>query len=386
MTATHLHFDCYSGISGDMTLGALVDLGVSVEVIEQQLKGLPIGLFSLRAEKIKRQGLMGTRVHVNVEEDEHAHRHLRHILEILDAAGLPEPVVRRARQAYTALAEAAVHGSTREKIHFHEVGAKDAILDVAGAMVGVELLGAKTFSCGPVVTGSGMVECLHGMMPVPAPATAELLRGMTLKAGAIESELVTPTGASILRTLLGETDSQAVRGAAREGLRMEKVGYGAGGKTVEGQANFLRLMLCETPAEAAEKPSLPVNAHSVISLETEIDDMSPEVAGYLMERLLADGAWDVQFSPIARGPWPSGFSRRPRPSVCAASRWSAGACPGASKRWRRLWGRSRSRWACGATACSRPVPNTKIAARWPKPQGGRWRRFTISRARRPVNS
>lgn len=284
-----------------MTLGALVDLGVPVEAIEQRLKALPIGPFSLRAEKINRQGIMGTRVHVEVVEDEHTHRHLRHILEIMEAADLPSIVADRARLAYTALAdaEATVHGSTREKIHFHEVGAKDAILDVAGAMVGIELLGAKTFSCGPIVTGSGMVKCMHGLMPVPAPATAELLTGMVQKPGQIESELVTPTGAAILRTLLDEADSQALRDAVvNHGLNAEKVGYGAGGKTFEGQANYLRLMLCEAPRDSIQMPRLPVEAHRVLALETEIDDMSPEVAGYLMDRLLADGAYDVQFSPV----------------------------------------------------------------------------------------
>lgn len=187
-----------------------------------------------------------------------------------------------------------MHGTTPEAIHFHEVGAKDAILDVAGAMVGMELLGIESFSTLPVTVGSGMVKCHHGLMPVPAPATAELLKGVPQVTGRIQSEMVTPTGAAILTTLLSESPA-VMRQGFEDGLVPMRIGYGAGDKTFEGHANFLRLALCEA---AEPKQGLPVQRHAVLVLETEVDDMSPELAGYLMDRLLADGALDVQFSPV----------------------------------------------------------------------------------------
>jgi len=194
-----------------------------------------------------------------------------------------------------------VHGTAPEKIHFHEVGAKDAILDVAGAMMGIELLGIESFSASPVTVGSGMVQCRHGLLPVPAPATAELLKGLPTVAGDLQAELVTPTGAAILSTLLAEGRGRpAAEGSV---LVTERIGYGAGDKDFEGRANFLRLLLCRERRPEAEapprlQPELPAERTAVLVLETEIDDMSPEVAGYLMDRLLADGAWDVQFSPV----------------------------------------------------------------------------------------
>lgn len=292
MVPRHLHFDGFCGISGDMILGALVDLGVDCAAIQQRLAGLPIGPFRLRAEPLKRQGIVGTQVHVEVEE-EHAHRHLRHVIEIIEAIELPAPVKARAIGAYTRLAdaEAHVHGSTREKIHFHEVGAKDAILDVAGAMVGMDLLGAETFSAGPLTVGSGTVQCQHGLMPVPAPATAELLRGIPWHAGPWKAEMATPTGVAILATLLDEPGSGAP--ADTGDLRIERIGYGGGSRELPGCANFLRLMLGERIEAGGARAR-----HSVIVLETEIDDMNPEVAGYLMERLLELGAFDAQFQSV----------------------------------------------------------------------------------------
>ena len=237
-----------------------------------------------------RHGIRAMRVHVEVTEDAHAHRHLHNILQTLAEAGLPERARRRAEAAYRALAEAEakVHGTTAEHIHFHEVGAKDAILDVAGAMVGMELLGAQTFSSSVVTVGWGNGRVPSRLMPVPAPATAELLRGIPTAPGPWEAEMTTPTGAAILKTLLGEAMAAAP-------CRFEKIGYGAGSREMPGCVNALRLMLGEL-AEAVEQ--MPVPRHGILALETEIDDMSPEVAGYLMDRLLAEGALDVQFSPV----------------------------------------------------------------------------------------
>jgi uncharacterized protein (TIGR00299 family) protein len=299
MNATHLHFDPFHGLSGDMTLGALVDLGVAVEAIEAGLRGLPIGPFRLTAERVKRQGLMGTKVHVEVEEEHHVHRHLRHINEFVDAAGLPPRAAARARDAYRRLAEAeaTVHGSTPEKIHFHEVGAKDAIIDVAGSMLGIELLGATTFSCGPVTVGFGNITCAHGRMPVPAPATAELLRGAPQTPGENEGEMVTPTGAAILAALMADAGGRGFRVGSAAPLRTEKVGYGAGTRVYERSTNYLRLMLCQ-PLEGEGPDAAGIPRETVVLLECEIDDMSPELAGGLMERLLGLGALDVQFQPV----------------------------------------------------------------------------------------
>lgn len=284
----HLHFDAFNGISGDMTLGALVDLGVPVEALREGLNGLPIGRFELVAEPVKRSGIVGTRVRVEVEEDPHPHAHLRHIVQKVEAAGLPEPVARRAIAAYRLLAEAEahVHGSTPEKIHFHEVGAKDAIIDVAGAMLGVHLLGVGSFSADPVVVGTGSVKCAHGIMPVPAPATAEILKGFPLRSTVIDGEMTTPTGAAILQVLTG--------GAARpDGLQFERIGYGAGTRDVPGHPNYLRLALGRAAAAG-----LPVDRETVVELEAEMDDMSPEWAGAMLSRLMGEGARDVHFTPV----------------------------------------------------------------------------------------
>ncbi len=290
----HLHFDCFNGISGDMTLGALVDLGVEVGDLEERLSGLPIGQFHLRAEKIKRAGIMGTLVHVEVQEDPHKHSHLKHIVEKVRAAHLSEKTTQRAIRAYELLAEAEarVHGTTVEKVHFHEVGAKDAIVDVAGAMLGVELLGIESFSASAVAVGNGTIQCAHGVMPVPAPATAEILKGLPIAATEIQGELTTPTGAAILRALLEESgsDGKETGGA----FKIHAIGYGAGTRQIEGHPNYLRASLGERESLAT---TLPVDREEILSLETEVDDLSPQVIGYLMEKLLSAGARDVQFQP-----------------------------------------------------------------------------------------
>lgn len=213
------------------------------------------------------------------------------MIETVEAAKLGERVTRRAVAAYRCLAEAEakVHGSTPEKIAFHEVGAKDAIVDVAGAMLGVEMLGIESFSASSIALGNGTVRCAHGVMPVPAPATAELLRGMATHASEIQGELTTPTGAAILRALLAEQSASPVT------MKAGSIGYGAGSKVFKNHPNYLRLTLGETVDQGI---SLPVEREEILILETEVDDMSPQIAGHLMERLLHAGALDVQFSPV----------------------------------------------------------------------------------------
>ena len=305
---THLHFDPYSGISGDMSLGALVDLGVSVDDLQSALASLPIGPLALRAERVKRAGIMGTRVHVEVNEDEKPHRHLRHVLEIIEGSTLPPRAIARAADAYRRLAEAEaeVHGSTPEKIHFHEVGAKDAIVDIAGAMLGVELLGAASFSAAPLVVGFGTVACQHGTMPVPAPATALLMRGMPQRPGPFEGEFVTPTGAAILATLLAEPTSLGFLTTSEFDLAPDRIGYGAGGREIPGAANYLRLALCAPPQSAASTFA----TDTVATLACELDDMSPEAAAPLLDRLLAAGALDAHFAPVQMKKGRPGFALR----------------------------------------------------------------------------
>jgi pyridinium-3,5-bisthiocarboxylic acid mononucleotide nickel chelatase len=284
----HLHFDAFNGISGDMMLGALVDLGVPLESLKSGLSRLPIGEFNLRAETLKRSGIVGTRVHVEVVEDPHPHAHLRHVVEKVRAAGLPETVTARAIAAYQLLAEAEahVHGSTPEKIHFHEVGANDAIVDIAGAMLGIHLLGVDSFSAEPVVLGSGSVRCAHGVMPVPAPATAEILKGFPARPTDIVGEMTTPTGAAILQVLTAGRAMPA-------GFRAGTIGYGAGSREIPGHPNYLRLILGRAAASV-----LPVDIETIAEMQAELDDMSPEVAGWLAERLRAEGALDAHLTPV----------------------------------------------------------------------------------------
>lgn len=293
----HLHFDAFNGISGDMMLGALVDLGVSVDSIREGLAGLPIGEFDLVAEPVKRSGIVGTRVRVVVEEEPHPHAHLRHIVEKVEAAGLPPAVSDRSIAAFRLLAEAEahVHGSTPEKIHFHEVGAKDAIVDIAGSMLGVHLLGAAGFSAEPVVVGTGSVECAHGIMPVPAPATAQILRNFPLRSSDLVGEMTTPTGAAILQVL---TEGRPRPG----GFRSTQIGYGAGSREIPGHPNYLRLTLGES-----RRDGLPLERESIVELEAEMDDMTPELSGHLLERLFEAGARDAHFVPA--------FMKKNRPGI-----------------------------------------------------------------------
>lgn len=276
------HFDCFSGISGDMVLGAVIDAGVPAERIREALDslGLPI---RLEIERVARCGFTATKATIEAEDQED-YRFLPDVEAIIDRGALS------ARQRHLALAivrklaaaEAAVHGMPVERVHFHEVGALDSIADIIGAAVGLDLLGAARFTSSPVPTGTGSVKAAHGIMPVPTPGTLELLRGVPLAAANVEFELTTPTGAAILTSVVTGYSASPV-------MTVERIGQGAGTKDFLNRPNILRLMV----GEGEPEPPGTNESDSVVVLETNLDDVAPELIGYCTERLLDAGALDV---------------------------------------------------------------------------------------------
>ncbi len=282
------YFDCFSGISGDMVLGALVDAGCALEHIEGELRRLPLGGWSISAEKVARGGLTATQVKVASSEHHH-HRSLGAILELIEQAALAPRVTDRARRVFRRLgeAEARIHNLPVEKVHFHEVGAVDAIVDIVGACIGFERLGLDDFACSPLNVGGGRVETQHGTLPVPAPATAELLRGAPAYSSGINRELVTPTGAAIASTL-------ATQFGPLPPMTLAAIGYGAGTAQLAEQPNVLRLFIGEPAAREAGRRG----EDSVAVIEANLDDMNPQIYGYFAERALQAGALDVFATPV----------------------------------------------------------------------------------------
>jgi hypothetical protein len=277
------YFDAFSGIAGDMTVAALIDAGADAEALLRGLDSLGTGA-RFKVERVRMKGIMSTRFTVE-HEDQKKHRHLPHIVKMIEAADLPERAKRDAIRVFEVLgeAEASVHGTSIEKVHFHEVGAVDSICDIVGACLGLHLLGIDAIHCSPINTGSGTVTADHGVMPVPAPATALLLKGKPVYASGPETELTTPTGAALMAAL-------AKGFGPMPPLSIEATGFGAGTKEFPGQANVLRLIVGEASG-AAETVEVSV-------IEANIDDSTPEVLGYAMERLLAAGALDVTLQPV----------------------------------------------------------------------------------------
>jgi uncharacterized protein (TIGR00299 family) protein len=287
------HFDCFSGISGDMTLGALIDAGVDADPIRQGIAslGLPI---TLEIEKVRKGGFAATYVHVEAPEED-THRFLPDVEDILNRGTLTVKQRDLALRIFRrlAVAEAAVHGIPVEKVHFHEVGALDSIADIAGAAIGLDLLGVERITSRSVPTGHGTVQCAHGLMPIPAPATAELLKGVPLAKCDIKAELTTPTGAAILACIVNEWIEQPV-------MTVERIGHGAGKRNFVEQPNILRLFVGQVsnlPAGAGKLETCPTEDH-VYVLETNLDDLPAEVIGYCYDLLFAAGALDVFTTPI----------------------------------------------------------------------------------------
>jgi uncharacterized protein (TIGR00299 family) protein len=276
------YFDCFSGISGDMTLGALLDAGVALEQLRDELDGLDVPGWDLTAEKVWKNGVAATYAKVRTE-DRSTHRSLSVILEILEKSKLSVAVKDRAGAIFRKLgeAEAAVHHVPLEKIYFHEVGAVDSIVDIVGACVGFAALGIETLACSPLNVGGGTAKMAHGVLPVPAPATARLLLGKPTYSNGVQKELVTPTGAAIVATLCERFGPQPP-------MSVSAIGYGAGTADLESQPNVVRLMV----GEAAEKVSGAAQ-EMICVLEANLDDMNPQIYGYFLEKALAAGALDV---------------------------------------------------------------------------------------------
>jgi len=281
-----LYFDCFSGISGDMVLGALVDLGVEPAHLRSRLRKLRVGGYTLSASRVNRSGLAGTKVNVAIAPKRQEERRLKDIARIVERSGLSREVRRRSMEAFETLveAEARVHRIQKDKVHLHEVGAIDAIVDVVGTMIGMETLGWPRVVCSPLHVGRGMVTMEHGTFPVPGPATAEILKGTPTYATEVEGELVTPTGAALATTLAAEFRPLPP-------MRVARIGYGAGTKQFDHHPNLLRAFLGDFLDE-------PVLRETVLVLETTIDDMNPQLYGHLMERLFAAGALEVFYTPI----------------------------------------------------------------------------------------
>ena len=280
-----LYFDCFAGASGDMILGAMIGAGVDATYLREQLSLLPVSGFSIDVESVSRSGLGATYARV-VTAHEHAHRHLGDIKQIIEGSRLSESVKQLAIRIFTRLAEAEarVHNEPIEQVHFHEVGALDAIVDVAGAAICFDYLKIDRFLCSPLHVGSGMVQMAHGRFPIPPPAVTELLRGVPFYATDVKGELLTPTGAAIITTVCSDYGPIPA-------MKTEATGYGAGTREYQDFPNVLRVLLGETNSDAAIDERLWM-------VETNLDDASPQIMGHVMERVLELGALDCFFTSV----------------------------------------------------------------------------------------
>ncbi len=287
----HAYFDCFSGISGDMTLGALVDLGVPIDWLREQLGHIPLTGFQIRVEPAVRHGISAKKIHVDVPTDDSARTWLD-IRTLIDASPF-DPKVKRLSQLMfkrLAVAEAGIHNSTPENVHFHEVGGVDAMVDIIGTALCINYLDIDTVTASPIALGRGRVKCQHGTLPVPSPATVAILKGIPVQGTRVEHELTTPTGAAIVATLAARFD-------VIPEINLKKCGYGAGDRDHAALPNVLRVLLGDDRQGRQGEAVAGIQYERVAILETVIDDMNPELFGYVMERLYDDGALDVCWIP-----------------------------------------------------------------------------------------
>jgi uncharacterized protein (TIGR00299 family) protein len=286
-----LYFDCFAGASGDMILGAMIAAGVEPEVLKQQLSLLDVQGYSVEFETVDRSGISATYARVQTAH-EHAHRHLSDILKIIYQSRLSDSVKNRAAKTFSRLAEAEarVHNQPIEQVHFHEVGALDAIIDVVGAAICFEFLSIERFVSSPLHVGSGTVDMDHGRFPVPPPAVAELLKGVPFYSTDIVGELVTPTGAAIITTVCAEY------GPIPQ-MTLEQTGYGAGTRQYEKFSNTLRVLIGDDQSSDTMK-SADSASERLWVIETNMDDISPQILGHVMERAFELGALDCYFTSV----------------------------------------------------------------------------------------
>jgi len=298
-----LYFDCFAGASGDMILGALVAAGVEPGYLREQLSSLPVSGFNIDFETVNRSGLSATYARVETAH-EHKHRHLSDIKQIIEASALKETVKQRAVQIFTRLAEAEarVHNEPVDHVHFHEVGALDAIVDVVGAAICFDALQIDRFICSPIHVGSGMVKMAHGQFPIPPPAVTELLKGVPFYATEIKGELLTPTGAAIITSVCREY-------GPIPRITTDLSGYGAGTREYQDFPNVLRVLIGQTEDTGATDERLWM-------IETNLDDASPQIIGHVMDRVLESGALDCFFTPVQM--------KKNRPGVLLSVLCSAG--------------------------------------------------------------
>jgi hypothetical protein len=285
------YFDCFSGISGDMTLGAFIDLGVPVKWLKENINRIPLTGFDVSVDTVTRNGITAKSVHVRVENDKTS-RDYSQIRSLIENSPLPRNVKQMSHDMFERIAdaEAHIHGCSRDHVHFHEVGGIDAIVDIVGTALCVNYLDIKKVVSSSIPLGNGFVICAHGTLPVPVPATIEILKGVPVYGTKIPHELVTPTGAAIIVTLAesyGEMPDMII----------EKTGYGAGKRDIESIPNLLRVMTGTESCDETAKRS-PHQKDTIVVLETSIDDMNPEVFGFLMDRLFEEGALDVYWIPV----------------------------------------------------------------------------------------
>ncbi len=292
------YFDCFSGISGDMLLGTLIDAGADIEKIELELKKLKLTDYKIRTKRVFKNQISATKFDVDVIENTHA-RHLSDINKIIEDSELDISVKELSKQIFKELAivEAKIHNTSIDKIHFHEVGATDAIIDIIGSVIALKELKLDIIYSSKIHLGSGFVECQHGIIPVPAPATIELLKDIPVYSTGIKSELTTPTGAVIIKNI-------AKNFGIMPEMKIENIGYGAGTKDLT-IPNLLRVYIGEIREDKDNNEEY--EKDNVILIETNIDDMNPEFFDYIYERLLENGSLDVFTTPI--------FMKKNRPSV-----------------------------------------------------------------------